>query len=289
MLETIPNSRNTLVWETSLKDGISDVWRYDSTIFDNMLLPDTIDRDLTIDAIMEKYGTKPLFRTDPAWLKYFIASWSRKNSYTWSKLQQTTLEEYNPIFNYDRTEETTDTRTGAENMTGSNSERENNTNSGSAATTGNDSKETKNRGGISTDSSGSSTESTTYGKTVENTISADNALGYQPDNKQANAGTDSVKNSNDQNVEESHNDTTNESAAHKETSETSGKTDRSLTGSSEQNRETKESYMHTMHVYGNIGVTTTQQMLESERELVKFNIYDFIADSFANEFCLMIY
>lgn len=40
---------------------------------------------------------------------------------------------------------------------------------------------------------------------------------------------------------------------------------------------------------GNIGVTTTQQMIEAERELVKFNIYDIIIDSFKQRFCLLIY
>lgn len=40
---------------------------------------------------------------------------------------------------------------------------------------------------------------------------------------------------------------------------------------------------------GNIGVTTTQQMIEAERELVKFNIYDFIIDSFKARFCILVY
>lgn len=40
---------------------------------------------------------------------------------------------------------------------------------------------------------------------------------------------------------------------------------------------------------GNIGVTTTQQMLREEREVSLFNIYDFIADDFKQKFCLMIY
>lgn len=40
---------------------------------------------------------------------------------------------------------------------------------------------------------------------------------------------------------------------------------------------------------GNIGVTTTQQMIESERELVKFNIYDYIISSFKKRFCILIY
>ena len=41
--------------------------------------------------------------------------------------------------------------------------------------------------------------------------------------------------------------------------------------------------------FGNIGVTMTQQMIEAERELVKFNIYDVIIESFKQRFCLLIY
>lgn len=41
--------------------------------------------------------------------------------------------------------------------------------------------------------------------------------------------------------------------------------------------------------YGNIGVTTTQKMISEEREVVKFNIYNYIADSFKYEYCLLVY
>lgn len=40
---------------------------------------------------------------------------------------------------------------------------------------------------------------------------------------------------------------------------------------------------------GNIGVTTTQQMIKEQREVVEFNIIDYIAKSFKRRFCLMIY
>lgn len=45
----------------------------------------------------------------------------------------------------------------------------------------------------------------------------------------------------------------------------------------------------TKHEFGNIGLTTTQSMIESERNLVKFNIYDLIIDSFKARFCLLVY
>ena len=41
--------------------------------------------------------------------------------------------------------------------------------------------------------------------------------------------------------------------------------------------------------HGNIGVTTSQQMIQSERDLVVFNLYDVIAESFIENFCLIVY
>ena len=41
--------------------------------------------------------------------------------------------------------------------------------------------------------------------------------------------------------------------------------------------------------HGNIGVTTTQQMIREEREVSQFNMYDYIVRSFKERFCLMVY
>ena len=41
--------------------------------------------------------------------------------------------------------------------------------------------------------------------------------------------------------------------------------------------------------YGNIGVTMTQQLIQAERDLVRFNIYDIIIDDFKQRFCVLIY
>ena len=40
---------------------------------------------------------------------------------------------------------------------------------------------------------------------------------------------------------------------------------------------------------GNIGVTMTQDMIKKEREIVQFNLYGYIAQSFKTQFCIMIY
>ena len=47
--------------------------------------------------------------------------------------------------------------------------------------------------------------------------------------------------------------------------------------------------VHTGRIHGNIGVTTSQQMLESELDLGYWNIYSRITDMFLKEFCIMIY
>lgn len=47
---------------------------------------------------------------------------------------------------------------------------------------------------------------------------------------------------------------------------------------------------HKAHLYGNIGVTTSQQMKEAQLNLARdYNIYDMIAELFCNEFCVGVY
>ena len=40
---------------------------------------------------------------------------------------------------------------------------------------------------------------------------------------------------------------------------------------------------------GNIGVTTTQQMIREQREIVQFNLYHYITEQFKERFCVMVY
>lgn len=47
--------------------------------------------------------------------------------------------------------------------------------------------------------------------------------------------------------------------------------------------------VHTGRIHGNVGVTTSQQMLEAELDLGYWNIYSRITDMFLKEFCIMIY
>lgn len=217
--------------------GLLDLLYYDDTIMDSFTVPDGIDRQLALDTIYQRCGLTPLYHPDPAWLKFYVGRWCSKNAKTWEELYKTTIQDYNPIYNYDRTEETTDTRSGTRKL--------------SEDTSSN----TKQNGDTSvTDTSSDSSE---------HTISADNSDSYEPGYKDVSSRQDT------------------------QASESSNRVD--VTGDRAVDETTGETYSHKLRAYGNIGVTTTQKMLEAQRKVVRYNIYNEIADSFKEEFCLYIY
>lgn len=217
--------------------GLLDLLCFDDTIMDNFTVPDGIDRQLALDTIYQRCGLTPLYHPDPAWLKFYVGRWCSKNAKTWEELYKTTIQDYNPIYNYDRTEETTDTRSGTRKL--------------SEDTSSN----TKQSGDSSvTDSSSDSNE---------HTMSADNSDNYEPGYKDVSSRQDM------------------------QASESSNRVD--VTGDHAVDETTGETYSHKLRAYGNVGVTTTQEMLEAQRKVVRYNIYNEIADSFKDEFCLYIY
>lgn len=217
--------------------GLLDLLYYDDTIMDSFTVPDGIDRQLALDTIYQRCGLTPLYHPDPAWLKFYVGRWCSKNAKTWEELYKTTIQDYNPIYNYDRTEETTDTRSGTRTL--------------SEDTSSN----TKQNGDTSvTDTSRDSSE---------HTMSADNSDSYEPGYKDVSSRQDT------------------------QASESSNRVD--VTGDRAVDETTGETYSHKLRAYGNIGVTTTQEMLEAQRKVVRYNIYNEIADSFKEEFCLYIY
>lgn len=66
-----------------------------------------------------------------------------------------------------------------------------------------------------------------------------------------------------------------------------GQNNRSTAGISKDKNTRSET--ETIREYGNIGVMTTQQMLESEQKLALFNLYDVITNEFIKKFCILVY
>lgn len=73
------------------------------------------------------------------------------------------------------------------------------------------------------------------------------------------------------------------------TDSTSGSTTNTKGTSGTDKHDTSDTGTVTRRETGNIGVTTTQKMIEEQRELVRFNLYETIAEDFKEQFCVMIY
>lgn len=105
---------------------------------------------------------------------------------------------------------------------------------------------------------------------------------------------------NDSSVSSGSGSTTNTKSAYDSASYTPhDKSDSSSTGSNTSNsatdvngtqgRNLSGNIKHNAHLYGNIGVTTSQQMLKDELDINAWNLYEHIAEMFCNEFCIYVY
>ena len=73
-------------------------------------------------------------------------------------------------------------------------------------------------------------------------------------------------------------------------SDSSGVSQTNDTATGSGTEERADSLVHTGRVHGNIGVTTSQQMLEQELELApKIVTYNIIIQDFKQRFCLLVY
>lgn len=58
---------------------------------------------------------------------------------------------------------------------------------------------------------------------------------------------------------------------------------------SDSTSTTSTSGTHHGHLYGNIGVTTAAQMIQGERDITAYDVYQAIADEFKQKFCIVVY
>lgn len=97
------------------------MYNYDNTIFDNLQLPSTMNKDDFVNNLLLETAELELLYSNPDFLKFAIGAWSKKELSIWEKLDATLHYEYNPINNTDRTETETVTeeKTGKRNIDGS--------------------------------------------------------------------------------------------------------------------------------------------------------------------------
>lgn len=288
-----------------------------------------LDTGVLVENLLMDLAELNVIYTDPEFMQYAIAQWSKKELHIWQALYETLFFKYNPIWNKDGTQKETATETRALASGGTVTKTTGNTRTEDLSNDIVDSDDTLRTDNLTDTNSGALTtrevidENTTNGSTKTNTgtqadakngtvetkVSAFNESTYRPRDQV----TDNTTNTRTDNLSETisgsgttdaDNTTTatdTRAVAHTGTENTERDYHRVQTGDNTITDNGSESQTSTgsdtgtvdndvtRDEYGNIGVVTTQAMIREERALVQFNIYDFIIASFKRRFCVMIY
>ena len=184
-------------------------------------VPSAIDKELLITNLVAELAELELLYPDLDTMAFLINAWSTKQLPVWNKLQETLLYEYDPIYNYDRTE--------------------------------------------------------TITETTKDTINEQTSENKKNNGDTSSSGSHSIAAYNSNELLENERNSGNASFASE------------IDGSGERNVDGNKEFSRSVRMFGNIGVTTTQQMIEEERRTVKFSLYDYIIQEFKERFCVLVY
>lgn len=229
---------------------LKDFLAWDATVLDGVVVPEGMDAELMKNTLYMRCGELTSHWSSPGTFKAATTHWFLTHQWNIQHLYNLLLAEYNPIHNYDR-DETITIDVGENGGRGYNSE---------VTSTG--------------ETSGNSTRTpnltNTDDTTVKRNVSAFDSAEYQPrdedvtDATRTESGTDNI---------ESHDETSNNTA----------------TDYQEQTMNNRNEN-HVNHMEGNIGITTTQQMMQEEIALMKgFNLYDTVASMFEDDMMVLVY
>lgn len=78
------------------------LYNHDDSLFDNLILPDGVNRETVIDTILMTCNELEVLYPDFNFFKRAIGSWSAKEQKFWERVLEMENADYNPIENYDR-------------------------------------------------------------------------------------------------------------------------------------------------------------------------------------------
>ena len=217
--------------------SIMGLYEYDENIFQGLQVPEGLNREAVINEILLQCAELEVVYPNIDIMKLAIDTWSIANQYTWQKLYDTMVVEYNPIWNVDAN--VTDTLAGTEN------------------------RDIERSGSGSNNRTVNLADNETVNITDTEAVKGFNSDTWADSRKNTKAGSDNIAHTGTDNI--------------------------SLSDSESVDDDLTRSETRTQRRTGNIGVTTTQQMLEQERAIAEFNIINYIAQSFKQRFCLLIY
>ena len=234
----------------------------DDDLFGLLNLPEGMDSDLLQDTILLHGAEFEVLYSNPDIMKRMIGIWSEKWYHTFDRWLRALSIEYDPLENYDRREEWTDVNSSqrANDMSGANSRMNSHRDSEKS----------------DAHSFNQNSAKSKHDQTAEHQVSAYDASTYQPDSK------DLLTNDNTENSGAS----VMQSAGGKTGSQTDQSTETRHDSGTEREGKTG---LHSGRTHGNIGVTTSQQMLQAELDVARFSLYEQASDLFLTELCIYTY
>ena len=261
------------------------LYNYDASIFDNMSYPDgftTQDKTDFVDNLLMELAELEVIYTDPAFFKMAVAKWSKKEATTWNRIYTAAQLEYNPIENYDRQESETEVTDGSRQHSGTDTV----TNSGTDTVTNSGKDTTQDSGSDSSSGTGSRTTNNTGTDTTTNQIAAYDSNTLVTHDTSALLHGHSISDSTTDSTTVTHGKKSELTHGHVEATQ-HGLQSATLHG---EKIEDDISRNKISRIHGNIGVTTSQQMLTQEIEVApKLNIMNYMIDSFKNRFCVLVW
>lgn len=211
-----------MLWKMTL-NGLYDYGQIrNDDLFEDMILPDHLDKEVVLNSILIKCGELPVMWADYPFMKNQIRVWFKRKKPIFDKMVELREAEFNPLYNYDRFEEYKDSESENENY--------------------NDSESTSNN--------------TTQNSTDVNKLSAYDSNEFS-NNSQDTLGASTNSNNS-----------------------------RNLNHLGNINKE----FNHSAHLFGNIGVTTSVDMLtQAADEWYSRDIPEMIAEEFKCDFCIGLY
>lgn len=250
--------------------------RLNPDIWDFMAYPegwtDDEKQNLLDNIRLECYELEVIY-TDSVFMMNAIGRWSRKERPVWNALKQTMEYSYNPIENTDRYEEET---------VKTNNQKENRNQGTESRMGSNNENETANRLHSGTDRTETTGNVTNGGNDITvNEVQGYDSAAYAPHDKNTvtYGGTQTSRGT--QNVTHGLNIA--------DTSQKNGGYQESLRKENSDIERGQGETGRTLHTHGNIGTMTVQQMIREERDISKFNLVDYIVDSFKQRFCILVY
>ena len=274
---------------SSAKITLLGLYNFDNHIFDGLTFPAGIDRQTAIDEILMRSGEFEIVYPDIAFLTAAIEHWGKKHFRTFEQWVRALAIEFDPLYNFDRFEEYTDEKASQGTQESTQNAKTNSVSQDADTDRANNLRQTAGEDSTTGNSvSGTGTTSATD-ETKQRQVSAYDESTYQnrekeiTDNDSTGSGSGYAVNTSDG----AHTETEAGSEEREHRRNAASQDETSAAGSSSTNA--LEQTKHTAHLYGNIGVTTSTQLLEDFLRVERFTIYEQIADIFVDEFCILIY